>query len=124
MACNLWAEYYDLARRKDNQVEHIPERPDEDRLTDNPAICYYSYYNTGIPHANRILNNSDVKVSFTIYIPDIFKHLTGYEQGSLTDDTLSFVKVALSIFNLSGISIPDHMQRILFLKIKENESPS
>ena len=111
----LWARYYDLVKLMDRQVGDILAQLEEDGLTENTIIFFYSDHGTGMPRAKRALYNSGIKVPFIVYIPEKYRDISIYSPGSRTTDIVSFVDFPPTTLNVLGIDIPDYMQGIAFM---------
>ena len=111
----LLARYYSNITAMDKHVAKILQQLEEDGLSDNTIVMFYSDNGAGLPRAKRWLYDSGLKVPLMVYAPEKYKHLIPYKTGTTTDELVSFIDLAPTVLNLAGIEIPENMQGRAFL---------
>lgn len=111
----LWARHYDNIATMDIRVGEILQELEEDGLTENTIIFFYSDHGTGSPRHKRWLYDSGLIVPFIVVAPPRYQHLLRGKPGTENDELISFIDLAPTLLNLAGITIPDHMQGRAFL---------
>jgi N-sulfoglucosamine sulfohydrolase len=111
----MWARYYDLTTLMDRRVGEILAELDQDGLTDETIVFFFSDHGTGIPRHKRALYDTGLKVPFIVYAPKKYEHLIPEEPGQSTDQLVSFVDFAPTVLRLADLDIPTVMQGKAFL---------
>lgn len=111
----LWARYYNIITAMDQQVGELLQQLEEDGLTDNTIIIFYSDHGAGVPRHKRWLYDSGLRVPLIVKAPKKYEHLLPHPQGQATDELVSFIDLPPTLLNLANLSIPDHMQGRAFL---------
>ena len=102
------ARMYDNIADMDGQVAELLRQLDEDGLTDNTIVFYWSDHGDGVPRAKRSLYDSGLRVPLMIRIPPRLGKLAA--PGTVRDDLVSFVDLAPTVLALAGLEAPAHMQ--------------
>lgn len=111
----LWARYYDLITIMDKQVGEVLSQLEEDGLTDNTIVFFYSDHGTGMPRAKRALFDSGLKVPLIIKAPPKYQEWLKLQPGTTQDHLVSFVDFAPTLLNMLDIPIPEFMDGSPFL---------
>ncbi|MEM9932774.1 MAG: sulfatase-like hydrolase/transferase [Bacteroidota bacterium] len=119
----LWARYYDLVSLMDRRVGEILAELEEDGLTDNTIIFYYSDHGTGMPRSKRALYDSGLRVPLIIKAPPAWQKKLGLTPGTSSDDLVSFVDFPPTLLSMLDIPIPNYMQGKVFLGEKKEDIP-
>lgn len=115
----LWARYYNQITLMDQHVGEILKELEEDGLTENTIIFYYSDHGTGMPRSKRALYDSGLRVPLIIKAPKKYQKQLALPAGTINEEPVHFVDFAPTVFSLLGIDIPNHMQGIAFLGDKK-----
>lgn len=101
----------------DKQVGELLHQLEEDGLTDNTIIFFFSDHGDGLPYVKRELYDRGLKVPFLIQFAENFPALNHYDnrKGIVDDQLISFVDLAPTMLSLTGIEIPGHLQGQAFL---------
>ncbi|GBC97993.1 Arylsulfatase [bacterium HR17] len=105
----------------DRRVGEILRELEEDGLTDNTIVWFWSDHGVGLPRAKRWVYDSGIHVPLIIRIPEKFLKWAypddpdRIKPGSVIDDLIAFVDFAPTMLSLAGIPIPKHMQGQAFL---------
>jgi hypothetical protein len=100
------ARVYDNIADMDTRVGEILRQLDEDGLTDNTIVFYWSDHGDGIPRSKRSLYDSGLRVPLMIRWPG---H-AAVAPGSVNEQLVSFVDLAPTVLAMAGVDIPAHMQ--------------
>jgi len=93
----------------DRQVADILAQLEEDGLSNETIVFFYSDHGDGLPRAKRWLYDSGLRVPLIIRFPG------RRFAGEVTDELVSFVDFAPTVLSLAGIDIPGYMQGQAFL---------
>ena len=109
------ARYYDCVTAMDQQVGELLHQLDEDGLSDNTIVFFYSDHGSGIPRHKRLLHDSGMHVPLLVRFPKKWQHLAPKKPGKSTDRLVSFVDFAPTVLKLAGIKPKSYMQGTAFL---------
>ena len=109
------ARFYDCVTAMDIQVGAILKQLEEDGLTENTIVFFYSDHGSGMPRHKRALLDSGMHVPLIIRFPKKWQHLAPSNPGTTTSRLVSFVDYAPTVLNLLGQPIPEAMQGEPFL---------
>jgi len=110
-----WARYHDLITQMDAQAGGILGQLEEDGLTEETIVFFFSDHGVGLPRAKQWIYDAGTHVPLIIYFPEKYRHLAPAEPGSRVDRLVSFVDIGPSILSLLGLRIPEHVQGVPFL---------
>ena len=110
-----WARYYDLIATMDQQVGEILRQLEEDGLTDNTIVFFYSDHGVGLPRGKRWLNGSGLHVPLLVRLPPRWRRNDQGTPGTVADELVSFVDLAPTALHLAGVDVPGYMQGRAFL---------
>jgi arylsulfatase A-like enzyme len=102
------ARMYDNIADMDTQVGEILQQLEEDGLTENTIVFYWSDHGDGIPRAKRSLYDSGLRVPLMIRWPQALG--SSVKPGTVNGDLVSFIDLAPTVLALAGVEIPSHMQ--------------
>ncbi|HID20843.1 MAG TPA: DUF229 domain-containing protein, partial [Planctomycetaceae bacterium] len=109
------ARYYDCVTVMDRNVGRLLKQLEEDGLSDETIVFFYSDHGSGMPRHKRALLDTGLHVPLMIRFPEKFRHLAPGGPGGTIDRLVSFVDFAPTVLSLCGIPIPKHMQGVAFL---------
>jgi N-sulfoglucosamine sulfohydrolase len=101
------ARMYDNIADMDAQVGAILEQLEEDGLSDNTIVLYWSDHGDGVPRAKRSLYDSGLRVPLMIRWPKGLA--SGPKPGAVSNELVSFVDLAPTVLALAGVRIPAHL---------------
>lgn len=113
------ARMYDNIADMDAQVGELLRQLDDDGLTDNTIVFYWSDHGDGIPRSKRSLYDSGLHVPLMIRWP---KH-SSVVPGSANDQLVSFVDLAPTVLAMAGVEIPAHLQGRVLVGPKASNEP-
>ncbi|MFL3665802.1 MAG: sulfatase-like hydrolase/transferase [Verrucomicrobiota bacterium] len=116
------ARFYDCVTAMDKEVGAILQQLEDDGLAGNTIVFFYSDHGSGMPRHKRALLDSGMHVPLMIRFPKKWQHLAPGEPGTTTARLVSFVDYAPTIFSLTAMPIPAHMQGKPFLGNKAAEA--
>ena len=118
-----YAQFYDLISKMDEQIGNTLKKLENEELSENTIIFYFSDHGGILPGSKRFLYDSGTRVPLIIYFPKKFQHLAPAPPGSRMKRLVSFVDFAPSILSLLGLEIPDYMQGSAFLGEQKTAPP-
>ncbi|HAD21126.1 MAG TPA: sulfatase, partial [Opitutae bacterium] len=109
------ARFHDCVTAMDQQVGDILTQLKEDGLADNTIVFFFSDHGSGMPRHKRALLDSGMHIPLLVRFPAKWQHLAPVKPGQTTDRLVSFVDFGPTVLNLTGTTIPKHMQGKPFL---------
>jgi len=110
-----WARYYDLISAMDRQAGAILEQLDDDGLTGETIVFFYSDHGVGMPRCKKWIYDCGTRVPLIVRFPEKYAQWAPGEPGSATDRLVSFVDFAPTVLSLAGVPIPDVIEGRAFL---------
>ncbi len=110
-----WARYHDNITAMDYQVGDVLAQLEEDGLTDDTIVFFFSDHGAGMPGIKKWVWETGLKVPFVVRFPAKYRDWAAGAAGETTDRLVSFVDFAPTVLNLAGVEIPSHMQGSAFL---------
>lgn len=89
-------------------------RLEKDGLKDSTIIFSFSDHGEGISRSKGSSLASGYKVSFVAWFPPMYKHLSPWGSGVITDEVVSFEDFAPTMLKLCGVALPDYMKGRVF----------
>lgn len=109
------ARYYDNLETMDTRVGTILDQLEEDGLTENTIVFYYSDHGGSLPRGKSYIYDSGTHVPLIIRVPEKWQTIAPGKPGSKTDRLVSFVDFAPTILSLMDMPAPAYMQGLAFL---------
>lgn len=109
------ARYHDRIQFMDGQMGKVIDEIKKAGLLDETFIFYYGDHGGVLPGSKGYINEMGLHVPLVVHIPEKFKHLTTFKQGTRTDAFVSFVDFGATVLNLAGVDIPKGMDGKPFL---------
>ncbi len=112
-----WAQYYDKITEMDEMVGERLRLLEEQGLTEDTIVFYYSDHGSGMPRNKRWPYFSGIHVPLIVHVPEKWRHLAGsdYQVGGSSDRRVGFVDLAPTLLSLAGQVPPAHMQGHAFM---------
>ena len=110
-----WARFYDCVTAMDKEVGALLDQLEEDGLTEDTIVFFFSDHGSGMPRHKRALLDSGMRVPLLIRFPEKWRHLAPAEPGETTDRLVSFVDFGPTVLSLAEAEIPEAMQGVPFL---------
>ena len=116
------ARVYDNIADMDTQVGEILKQLDEDGLSSNTIVFYWSDHGDGVPRAKRSLYDSGLRVPLMIRWPEAIGGPA--MPGTVVSDLVSFIDLAPTVLALAGVEIPVHLQGRVLVGPKAGTAPA
>ena len=110
-----WANYHDQMTLMDAQVGELLDELEKAGEADNTIVFYYSDHGGALPRGKRNIHESGTHVPLIIRFPERFAELAPAKPGEWSEDLVSFVDFAPTVFSLCGVPIPENHQGVPFL---------
>ena len=120
----LWARYYTNVSIVDYQFSQVLKELEEDGLSDETIVFFFSDHGTGMPRSKRALYDSGLKIPLLVYVPEKWQKELNVKPGSVNDQLVSFVDFAPTIIDLAQIEQREYLQGKSFLPVTEGREKS
>lgn len=110
-----WANYHDQMTLMDEQVGKLLEELEKEGEAGNTVVFYYSDHGGALPRGKRNIHDSGTRVPLIIRFPERFTALAPAKPGEWSEDLVSFVDFAPTVFSLCGAPVPENDQGVPFL---------
>lgn len=112
-----FARVYNSIKLTDNEIRKLLDRLEKDNLRDSTIIFFYADHGEGEPRGKTNGINLGYRVPFVIWFPEMYKDLSPWGTGVITDELVDFEDLAPTLISLAGGKIPDYLKgRILMGK--------
>ena len=108
------ARHYNNIQVMDGEVGELLDQLEEDGLTGETIIFFYSDHGDGLPRAKRWLYDSGLHVPLIVRFPN-GRFPDVRQAGTTEDDLVSLIDLPPTMLSLVGLPIPDYMQGQAFL---------
>jgi len=119
-----FARVYNSLKLTDNKIGELLERLDKDRLTDSTIIFFYGDHGEGIPKGKTNGINLGYRVPFLIWFPPMYRQLSPWGTGVVSDELVDFEDLAPTLIALAGGNVPEYMKGRVLLGSKRSEPAS
>jgi arylsulfatase A-like enzyme len=110
-----WAQYYELTTVMDYQAGDLLKQLEEDGLTEDTIVLWWSDNGVGFPRAKRWLYDSGCRMPMIARIPERFRVEGQGKPGTVDDRMISFLDLGPTVLNLAGVPVRGHMDGQPFL---------
>jgi N-sulfoglucosamine sulfohydrolase len=116
-----WARYYDLITLMDKQVGDILGQLEEDGLSEDTIVWFWSDHGRGLPRAKRWIYDSGIHIPLIIRMPEKYRrwadahHPEKLAAGTINENMISSIDFGSTVISLTGAKIPQHIQGRAFL---------
>ncbi len=110
-----WAQYYELITALDYLAADTLAELNDDGLTDDTIVFFWSDHGVGLPRAKRWLYDSGCRVPLIVRIPEGFRVEGQGAPGTVDDRLINMIDLGPTVLNLAGVPVPEHMQGQPFL---------
>lgn len=90
-------------------------RLEKDGLRDSTIIFCFADHGEGITRSKGTATTTGYRVPFVVWIPPIYKDLSPWGTGVITDKLVSFEDLAPTVLSLAGVEIPAYMKGHVFM---------
>ncbi len=112
-----FARVYNSIKLTDNRIGELLDRLKSDGLMDSTIIFFYADHGEGIPRGKTNGINLGYRVPFVIWFPEMYKHLSPWGTGVVSDELISFEDLAPTMISLASGTVrramPSRSQRRL-----------
>ncbi|MBN2775147.1 MAG: sulfatase-like hydrolase/transferase, partial [Prolixibacteraceae bacterium] len=105
-----FARVYNSIKLTDNRIGELLNRLDKDNLHDSTIIFFYADHGEGEPRGKTNGINLGYRVPFVIWFPEMYKDLSPWGSGVVTDELVDFEDLAPTLISLAGGKIPDYLK--------------
>lgn len=105
-----FAVYHDTMTALDTQIGSILTKLKKDGLAENTIIFYYGDHGGPTPRGKRYLHDTGVRIPMIIHVPEKWKHLSPFKNGSVSNEIVTFVDLAPTTLSLIGLKDDPQMQ--------------
>lgn len=119
-----FATYHDTMTEMDRQVGKLLDELEREGLADNTIVFYYSDHGGPTPRGKRYLHDTGVKVPLLIHVPERYRELSPFANGSRQEELVAFVDFAPTLLSICGLEKPEQMQGRAFLGEHRQEASS
>ena len=109
------ARFHDCVSMMDKKVGLILQQLEEDGLSENTIVFFFSDHGSGMPRHKRVLLDSGMQVPLLVRFPEKWRHYAPVKPGLTTDRLVAFVDFAPTVLSLTNTPIPRYMQGKSFL---------
>ena len=101
----------------DQQAGEILSQLEQDGLSDNTIIFFFSDHGDGLPFVKREIYDRGTRVPLIIKFGKNWESAnpSGTKKGTVDDQLISFVDLAPTVLSLAGCGIPNYLQGQAFL---------
>ena len=116
-----FARVYNSIKLTDNRIGELLERLTKDQLMDSTIIFFYADHGEGIPRGKTNGINLGYRVPFVVWFPEMYRHLSPWGTGVVSDELISFEDLAPTMIRLAEGNVPEYLHgRVL---LGEERSP-
>lgn len=106
---------YNSISLTDQEFGEILKQLEQDGLRDSTIIFCFSDHGEGIPRGKGSSLGLGYRVPFIIWIPEMYKHLSPWGSGVITDRLVSFEDFGATVLSLAGVKIPSYIEGKAFM---------
>ena len=117
------ARVYNSLSLTDKRIGELLSRLKADGLMDSTIIIFYGDHGEGIPRGKTNGISFGFRVPFVIWFPEMYKHLSPWGAGVVTDELVDFSDLAPAMISLAGGQKPEYMSGRAFLGNQRQAPP-
>ena len=106
---------YNSIHLMDKEFGEWLARLEKEGLKDSTIIFCFSDHGQGIARGKGSALGLGYQVAFVAWFPPMYKHLSPWGDGVITDELVSFDDMAPTVLTLAGIELPDYMKGRVFM---------
>lgn len=103
------ARHYDNLRKADTLIGDVLQQLEEDGLTENTVVFFWSDHGDGFPRAKRWLYDAGIRVPLIVRWPGRLP------PGTVDERLVSLMDLGPTVLSIAGVPIPGHLQGKAFL---------
>ncbi len=116
-----WAKYRELITGLDYWIGDHLDALEEEGLSENTIVFFWSDHGAGLPRSKRWLYDSGTHVPLIVYIPEKYRHLAPHLPGKADNRLVSSIDFAPTVLALCSLHVPQYMQGRDFLSLQKGE---
>jgi len=114
------ARVYNSLNLTDKKIGKLLERLEADELTDSTIIFFFADHGEGMPRGKTNGIDLGYRVPFVVWFPPMYRHLSPWGDGVVTDELVSFEDLAPTLISMCGGKVPEYMKgRVLIGKNRD-----
>ena len=117
------ARVYNSIALTDKRIGNLLDRLKKDGLMDSTIIIFYGDHGQGIPRGKTNGISFGFRVPFVIWFPEMYKHLSPWGTGVITNELIDFSDLAPTMISLAKGTIPDFMTGRAFMGADRKAAP-
>lgn len=117
------ARVYNSLSLTDKLIGDLLSKLKADGLMDSTIIIFYGDHGEGIPRGKTNGIDFGFRVPFVIWFPPMYKHLSPWGTGVVTDELIDFTDLAPTMISLAGGVKPNHLTGRAFMGTGREEPP-
>lgn len=117
------ARVYNSISLTDKRIGELLSRLKADDLMDSTIIIFYGDHGEGIPRGKTNGISFGFRVPFVIWFPEMYKDLSPWGTGVVTDELIDFTDLAPAMISLAGGHIPGYMTGRAFMGNQRKAAP-
>ncbi|GAA4305254.1 sulfatase-like hydrolase/transferase [Compostibacter hankyongensis] len=118
-----FARVYNSLSLTDRKIGALLERLKQDHLTDSTIIFFYSDHGEGVPRGKTNGIDLGYRVAFAIWVPPMYKDLSPWGSGVVSDELVDFEDLAPTLISLAGGKIPAYLKGRIFMGPQRTPPP-
>ncbi len=112
-----FSRVYNSISRTDQQFGEILTRLEKEGLKDSTIVFCFSDHGEGIPRGKGSALGLGYRVPFIMWIPEMYKSLSPWGSGIVTEKLVSFEDFGATVLALVGVKIPDYIEGKPFMAV-------
>lgn len=110
---------YNSISLTDQHFGEILKQLEIDGLRDSTIIFCFSDHGEGIPRGKGSSLGMGYRVPFILWIPEMYKHLSPWGSGVITEELVSFEDFGATVLALAGVKPPSYIEGENFIEKKK-----
>lgn len=106
---------YNSIALMDKEFGQWLDKLEKDGLKDSTIVFCFSDHGEGITRSKGCAYSTGYQVAFVAWFPPMYKHLSPWGDGVITDELVSFEDMAPTVLRLAGVDVPEYMQGRVFM---------
>jgi len=104
------ARVYNSLTLTDKRVAAVVHRLQQEGLADSTIIFFYADHGEGIPRGKTNGIGLGYRAPFVVWFPPMYRHLSPWGTGVITDELVSFEDLAPTLLSLANVEKPSYMK--------------
>lgn len=105
-----FARVYNSIKLTDKKIGELLNRLEVDHLKDSTIIFLFADHGEGIPRGKTNGINLGYRVPFIVWFPEMYKNLSPWGTGTVTDELVDFADLAPTMIALVEGKVPKYMK--------------